>query len=333
MSLILNITLLLLLLGFIFFIFLALLAPFESLGWWAGWTRRTVERELTGERDDTKPVLPRGSDASKLPVESDVRHYLVYLRGIATAEADPSRREQGFLDYLSEHLPAACIISDVFPYSATNNPLIGERLFTRLYQWLNNARTRYRMSLFAILFIMRNLLQVAVSGDRRYGPIFNAGIAREIGYSLVQKCYPLGSGEPIWVMGWSGAGQIAVGAARYLHQLFHAPVYVVSIGGVMLDDPGIAEIEHLFHLQGSKDHFPLLGDVLSPGRWPFVRHSPWNRAREEGRITVVDPGPMKHTGNGDYFDHKALLPDGKSHAERTADVIAEIITKTVYTQA
>jgi len=329
MSLILNITLLLLLLGFIFFIFLALLAPFESLGWWAGWTRRTVERELIGERDDTKPTLSVERYDSEVAAESQPQHYLVYLRGIATADADPSRREQGFLDYLTKHLPDSCIVSDVFPYSATNNPLTGERLFARLYQWLNKARTRYRMSLFAALFILRNLLQVAVSGDRRYGPIYNAGIAREIGYSLMQKCYPVGNGKPIWVMGWSGAGQIAVGAARYLHQLFHAPVYVVSIGGVILDDPGIADIEHFFHLQGSKDHFPLLGDVFSPGRWPFVRHSAWNRAREEGRITVIDPGPMRHTGNGDYFDHKALLPDGKSHAQRTADVIADIISNTI----
>jgi len=326
MNIILGTLTLLFLIAVILFFIMALLAPFESLGWWAGWTKRTVERELTGERDKSKPPLLLEKTASQNTIQHTPSHYMVYLRGIATADADPSRREQGFLDYLSDYLPKSSIVSDIFPYSATNNPLTGERLFTRLFQWLNKARTRYRMSLFALLFVVRNLLQVAVSGDRRYGPIYNAGIAREIGYSLVNKGYLLSASKPIWVIGWSGAGQIAVGASRYLHQLFQAPIYVISVGGVILDDPGIADIEHLYHLEGSKDNFPRLGDILSPGRWPFVKRSAWNRAREEGRITVIVPGPMKHTGNGDYFDHKSFLPDGTSYAKRTAQVIAEIVS-------
>ena len=326
MSLIVETILFLGTIGIILFIVMALLSPFESLGWWAGWSKRTVDLELSGERDEVIHLPSEPGDAAEMSSTQPPSIFLVYLRGIATAVAAPSRREQGVLDYLSERLPGAAIISDVFPYSATNSPLTGERTFARFYALLKKARTRYRNSLFALLFVVRNLLQVAVSGDRRYGPIYNAGLAREIGYSLVAQGYPTGSGTPIWVMGWSGAGQMAVGAARYLHQLFHAPIYVVSIGGVILDDPGIDEIAHLYHLEGSKDSFPRLGDILSPGRWPIVRRSAWNQAWNDGRITVIDPGPMKHTGGGDYFDHKSKLPSGLSFAERTAEVIAGIIS-------
>lgn len=328
MSAVLDVLLTLLLVAGILFIIMAILSPFESLGWWAGWSRKTLDNELEGRRRQTTPMISPANALLNQLIKSPVQHYLVYLRGIATSEADPSRREQGFLDHLAGLLPDSKIISDVFPYAANNRPLTTERTFAWLYHLLEKARTRYKNSLFATLFVIRNMLQVGVSGDRRYGPIYNASMAREIGRSLVNQGYAFGNHSPIWVMGWSGAGQIAVGAARYLHQLFQVPVFVVSIGGVILDDPGIADISHLFHLEGSRDHFPRLGDILSPGRWPFIRHSPWNKARREGRITVIDPGPMKHTGGDDYFDHKALLPDGQSHAQRTAQVIARIISET-----
>ena len=316
---------LLVVLGVGLFIIMALLSPFESLGWWAGWSKRSLDRELAGAERELLQAGLSGRTAPAVQLSPFSGVYLVYLRGIATAEAAPSRREQGFLDALAEYLPGSTCVADVFPYSATNTPLTAERAFARLYRLLSRARERYRNSLFSLIFIVHNLFQVGVSGDRRYGPIYNAGMAREIARSLVRHGYTAESQDPIWVLGWSGAGQIAVGAAQYLHQLFHAQVYVVSIGGVILDEPGIAEIAHLYHLEGSRDSFPRLGDVLSPGRWPIIKRSAWNRALDEGRITFVDPGPMRHTGGRDYFDHQAVLPDGKSYARRTAQVIAEII--------
>lgn len=311
--------------GVILFFLMALSSPFETLGWWAGWTKRTIERELSGERAGTEKWSPTDREAVERPPGTSAGPYLVYLRGIATAEAAPSQREVTFLDHLSTYFPSSTIIADVFPYSAINNPLTGERAFAWLYKLLQKARSRYRNSLFAFIFILRNLIQVGVSGDRRYGPIYNAGVAREIGQSLIRRGYKFDGQHPVWIMGWSGAGQIAVGAARFLKQLLHAPVYVISIGGVILDDPGIAEINHLYHLEGSRDSFPRLGDFLSPGRWPIFRRSAWNTALDQGRITVVEPGPMKHTGTNDYFDNKAILSSGLTHAQRTAQVISGII--------
>lgn len=250
---------------------------------------------------------------------------MVYLRGIATANAKLGWRGNNFLRLLEEKLPGATIVADIFPYSAGNNPLTGERAFARIYQWMLKTRIQSHNPIYAMIFTIRNVFQVAVSGDPRYGPIYNLSLAREIGFSLVRQGYSFGSGIPIWVMGWSGGGQISVGAARYLHRIFQAPVYVISIGGVILDDPGISDITHLYHLEGSEDNYPRLGDYLSPGRWKFVKHSPWNKAWDEGRNTVIDPGPMKHTGKDDYFDAKAKLSNGQTHPERTVEVIAQII--------
>ena len=316
----------LLILGVILFFLAAVLSPFETLGWWAGWTKKSLDDEISESSGPFQNPSIRQPAVATDHLSAPPEHFLVYLRGIATANAELGRREQGFVDLLQSKIPEATVISDIFPYSATNNPLTGERAFARLYQRLLNLRLRFRNSLFAILFIVRNLMQVAVSGDPRYGPIYNSGIAREIGLRLIQHGYPTGAEQPIWVLGWSGGGQIALGTARYLHQLFQVPVYVISIGGVMLDDPGIAEIEHLYHLEGSRDNIPRLGDILSPGRWRFVRHSAWNKALQAGRITFIDPDPMRHTGKDDYFDYKARLPNGQNHTEQTAQVVAEIIT-------
>ncbi|MFN2277053.1 MAG: CAAX protease, partial [Candidatus Promineifilaceae bacterium] len=155
-----------------------------------------------------------------------------------------------------------------------------------------------------------------------YGPIYNFGVARELTNSLLQHGYLPDSGIPVAVMGWSGGGQIAAGVTPYLHEGLHAPVSVVSIGGVISDDPGLDKVEHLYHLQGSKDKFPMISQVLYPGRWPIMRHSHWYRAESAGKISVIDPGPMRHTGKGDYLDRHTLLPNGQSNLDRTVEVIA-----------
>lgn len=302
------------LLALLLLIVMALLSPFEALGWWAGWTKRELHPPAP---------LPMPENG-----ESAVDYYLVYLTAIGGISAETiSKRERNFLDRLEEAMPGNVeIISDVFPFSVTNNPLNGERSLSWLWQRIHNSRLGRRGSVLATLIFIRNLFQVGVSSDPRYGPIYNVGVARELVRSLLRHGYPPDSGIPIAVMGWSGGGQIAVGVAPYLHEALQAPVYVISIGGVISDDPGIQGVDKLIHLQGSRDVFPRIGEVLFPGRWAVVRHSAWNQAWRAGRIETIDPGPMKHTGSGDYFDYHSLLPNGQTYAERTADVVAAALT-------
>ncbi len=287
---------------------MAWLAPFEALGWWAGWTKR-----------DLSPVIP-AQEAAATGEPADL--YIVYLTAIGGISADLSSRERRFLSRLEKTMPGeVVIIDDIFPFSVNNNPLNGERPLSWLWQRMHNTRAGGKASAFAVLIFVRNLFQVAVSADPRYGPIYNFGVARELTNSLLRHGYPPDSGIPIAVMGWSGGGQIAVGVAPYLHEALQAPVYVVSIGGVISDDPGLDQVEHLYHLQSSQDRFPRISEVLYPGRWKIMRHSHWYRAEAADRISVIDPGPMRHTGRGDYLDRHTILANGQSNLDRTVEVI------------
>ena len=299
-------------LAFLLLVAMAMVSPFEALGWWAGWTKRELRQ-----------VAPLNKANSTIePAE----FYIVYLTAIGGISADLSSRERRFLTRLEEAMPGKVVtISDVFPFSVNNNPLNGERALSWLWQRLHNTRAGGKASGFAALIFVRNLFQVAVSGDPRYGPIYNFGVARELSRSLIEHGYPPESGIPIVVMGWSGGGQIAVGVAPYLHEGLQAPVYVVSIGGVISDDPGLDKVEHLYHLQSSIDRFPRISEVLYPGRWRVMRHSHWFRAEEANRISVIDPGPMRHTGKGDYLDRHTILPNGQSNLDRTIEVISSVL--------
>jgi hypothetical protein len=238
-----------------------------------------------------------------------------------------ARREIGFLKLLAKHLPGkAVIIRDVFPFSTSNNPLNGERVLGRVWQWIHNHRVKNPAYFLAAFIDLRNVFHIAVSADPRYGPINNVGMAQEIAQSLCRHGYPVGSGQPITLVGLSGSAQIAVGATPYLKKVLQAPIRVVAVGGVFTDDPGIADVEHLYQLKSSKDFFPYLGNIFYPGRWPFLSYSAWNQARRQGKITVIDPGPMRHIGRKDYFSFKTRLPNGKCHAEQTAEIVAKVVT-------
>jgi len=181
-------------------------------------------------------------------------------------------------------------------------------------------------SLVAIITInVRNLLQVLVSADPRYGPIYSVGVAEEIARSLANHGYRLGSQKPVYLIGFSGGGQISVGATPYLSPMINAPVYVISIGGVISDDPGIKHVGHLRHFYGNKDPLQKLGDILWSGRWSVMGQSDWNRAKAKGRISNVNLGPMAHNSHGGYYDVRVKLPDGKNHCLATADAVREAI--------
>lgn len=314
MSLILEPLFCLISLGVILLIVMAILSPLESLGWWAGWNKKGSKA--------AKPILT--SDVEPRLVDC----FIVYLTAIGgISAADISSRERRFLRHLDQAYPGeAVFVDDVFPFSVNNNPLNGERQLGWLWQKIHNSRLGGHGAVLAALIFIRNLLQVAVSGDPRYGPIYNVGVAREIARSLIRQGYPLHSETPIVVIGWSGGGQIAVGVVPYLNHAFQAPIHVISVGGVISDDPGVTSVDHLTHLQGSKDKFPSISNILYPGRWRISRHSAWNRALKAGKITTIDPGPMKHTGREDYFDNRSTLPDGQNYLDKTVAVIVTALT-------
>ena len=295
----------------------ALLSPFETLGWWAGWDRRWPEPVAL---PDPPPALPAEGTAPATCC------YLVYLSGIGSFGPKLLiEKELNFLDLLQRRLPGAVIVRDIYPYSPTNDPLPGRRYLAPFWRLVHRLMEASGVKLLVLIISVRNLFQVAISADRRYGPLFNFGVAREIALALVRHGYRLGDRQPVVLVGLSGAGQIAVGATPVLKRLLRAPVWLVSIGGVLTDDPGILEVEHVLQVSGSRDPVQHVGAWLYPGRWPLFKRSAWNRALARGKLTVVDVGPVQHMAAGDYFSRSSRLATGQSYVEKTVAVIGDYV--------
>ncbi|GAB4442511.1 MAG: hypothetical protein OHK0015_41210 [Chloroflexi bacterium OHK40] len=295
----------------------AALAPFESLGWWAGWFGDQAPPH-PGERPAATTATP----------ESPHDHFLIYLSGIGAM--DPYAIPQEEIDWglmAIKRLPQTTVVPDVYPYSVTNAGLQTQRFFSRMWRYLEQRRLKNPYDLLQFLINVRNLFQVGISADRRYGPIYNLGVAREIVRALQGRGYRLGSRKPVTLVGFSGGGQIALGSATYLQAWLQAPIRIISVGGVMSDDVGIRATTRLYHLYGQRDPLHGLGALLYAGRWRFFPHSDWNQARAAGVIQFVDMGPMHHNGSTNYFSWTAFTPDGRSHAIATIDTIGELLVK------
>ena len=294
------------LLGF----FLAgVLSPLEALGWWAGWYKGDLDAPQEGLKDAAE----------------DADAYVIFLSGIHSVSGEAyAPREVAFLERLEARLPRV-VVEDVFPYSVLNRALTGQRVFSWLWRW-NLNRKLHGPGLAGFMINVRNLWQVAVSADRRYGPIYNQGTTEILLAGLVHHGYRVGSGVPVTLIGYSGGGQIAVGASPYLKEaLGGAPISVITLGGVISADPGILSLDGLYYLYGSRDGVQRIGALLSARRWPFVPFSPWSRAKEAGIIHLIKTGAQTHTGPGSYLDAEDFLPDGRSQLDATLDVVTDVV--------
>jgi hypothetical protein len=302
--------------GLAVFLLLALtMAPLDALGWWshkgADEAAEMVAQLLVDDDGDDTPE----------PYE----HYVVYLSGIGAIDGISVPSEEEPLLAAIGALPSTCLIQEVFPYSVANRGLTGQRAFSWLWRRLERLRLKKPEAIAALLINARNALQLFVSADRRYGPAYNIGTARAVVLALRRHGYQLDGGKPVTLIGWSGGAQIAIGAASYLG-LGKMPVQVVSIGGMMSDDPGLNRVDHLWHLRGSKDVFEKLGAVLFAGRWPHAVFSPWSDGVAEGRIEVIELGPMHHSVKQHYFDELTIASDGRSYLQVTTDAVVAVLT-------
>ncbi len=303
--------------GMVLFLMALVASAPETLSWWAGWSNRAAINLLPDPSE-----LPRG-----VP-EAD--SYLVYMSGAGTM--DPARtdeKEREYLDQLQAHLPRSVILRDIFPYSPTNNPLVGERPPKRFFAYVLAARKtqerNFRQRLGIHIAQFRNSCQVSISGDRRYGPYYSYGVAQVIAASLLRHGYRIGSDKPVILVLISGSGQIGIGCVPMLKQMLKRPIWVVSVGSILTDEPGILDVEHVYHLSGSKDRTQHYGQLFWRGCWPIFPHSAPHLYRKQGKLTVVDVGPMKHQKRGDYMSRSVLLPNGQRYADKTVDVVTEFV--------
>ncbi|MGD1918803.1 MAG: hypothetical protein ACFCAD_07880, partial [Pleurocapsa sp.] len=290
-----------------------LLAPFEALGWWAGWY---------GNRGDTTKLSYIQSQLPINKIDTTVHHYIVYLDGIGKSSFKYSFRSAKFLARLEESLPSdRILIRDVIPYSVINLPLTLNRPLARLWRWIEDT------SKLEVLVLLRNMFQVAVSVDSRYGAIYNRGTAQIIIDRLLSSGYQPGSGTLITLIGYSGGGQISLGAIPYLKKVLAAPIEVISLAGVISGNNEVVQVEHLYHLVGEKDRVARFTPLLFPRRWSILTWSNWNLAKSRGEISYISLGKVGHDSQNGPLDETAILSDGCNHLEQTLRIILRILTR------
>ncbi len=225
----------------------AAVSPFEALGWWAGWF---------GDRVYYEPLPPEGMVRTTKP---NPDAFVVFMSGVGRVSGQTlSRREQGFLQELAETLPNTVVIDDIFPYSVNSLPLTGQPFFASLWRWaLRRKLSGHRLEGFAGMLInARNIFQVTMSADKRYGPIYNQAMAHVIIHGLTRYGYHPEDPRPVFLMGYSGAAQITMGAATYLKEWLAGPV--------VLDFPG----RHLHQRPRRHGRGPHLPPLRIPGQIP-----------------------------------------------------------------
>jgi hypothetical protein len=298
---------------FIAVIVSAFMAPFETLGWWAGWFGDEIDTS-----DEANPQTAGKNDG--------VSRYIVYLDGIAQSSGKYTPDIEAFLDALTPELPSNVrLVRGVMAYSVLNKPLDEDPVFSRMWKFIEASRSRNLNSILGMVINLRNVLIVAVSADPRYGPMYNFGIARVMYKSLIVNGYPKKSGVPVTLIGYSGGGQMACGSATYLKRAIDAPVDVISLGGVMSGNDPILDLEHLFHFVGDKDNVERIGPVMFSSRWKIAVLSFWNRAKRLGSLTETSLGPVGHQVPGGMLDPVAKLPDGRTYLRQTLDYVVGII--------
>lgn len=308
--------------GVVGLIFAGLLAPFETLGWWAGWFGDGLDPvQTTSPRSDIEPASESNPEIAR---------YVIYLDGVGQSGEAYTPDVEDFLAALTPALPQDMeLVQGLMMYSVLNKPLNEDRPLTFLWNLADKMRWKNPTALLGLLVNVRNAIIVMVSADKRYGPIYNRGIAQVLYNGLIERGYQAGSAVPITLVGYSGGAQMSVASAPYLKQALGAPIDTISIGGVMSANNNFFKLEHLYHLVGEQDVVEKFGPLLFSGRWKIFPLSYWNRAKRKGKISILSVGPVGHQVPGGYMDPQAFLPDGRSNLQQTIEIILQVLTGTL----
>lgn len=297
------------------FVAFAVAIPLSVLTWWAGWSRRA------------RPTQPPAGVNHGEPASGP---FLVYLSGIGDISGEyQTRYEDELLAAVAGRVPGLVVITDVFAYSVANLSMTSQRELGWFWAWINAVRLRRGGPLKKAgkLINLRNMLHIAVSADRRYGPIYNYGVAEMILQGLVRHGYQVGGGAPVSLLGYSGGGQIALATAGYVQETLRVPVQVISLAGVMNSSRSLDRISALTHLYGTEDRGQRLGGLIFPARWSLFPGTHWGVALVGGKIRFRCLGPMRHSGRHSYLDATAHIADGRSFMDVTADEVAGLIQR------
>ncbi len=299
-------------------LFVALVtAPFEAMSWWSHWTANPLDAPAATEPEQSPVVNALNTTKSKATV--------FYVTGIGTMAGDfHPELEKHFLDELKRILPYVTVIDNFFPYSPAGIPLTGQRIFSRFWRFSG----RHRAFVTKTLIRLRNMFQVLVAADGRYGPIYSAGTFRTMKQKLLTSGHSEQSPQPIILLGYSGGAEISLGAGPFLRPEFKGRLTLLSLGGVVSSHAGVSSFDRIVHIEGSKDRVSRLGGLIFVHRWPVFGKSHWNQARKNGRISAIPMPGMSHNGPGGYLDD-TLEDEGKSNLAQTLMIVKETVDQEI----
>jgi hypothetical protein len=291
-------------------------APFEAMTWWSRWTT-----EPDGEADENRTSTEAEVSTDRLDATS--KAVIFYVTGIGTMAGDfHPELEKHFLEELKRLLPDVTVIDNFFPYSPAGIPLNGQRIFARFWRFLG----RHRAFVTKTMIRLRNMFQVLVAADGRYGPIYSAGTYRTMREKLTSKGYTASSNQPIILLGYSGGAEISLGAAPFLQSAFHSRLTLLSLGGVLSSHAGLAALDRLVHIQGSADRVAKIGGIFFIHRWRLFGSSYWNLARKQGKFTKIGMPGISHNGPGGYLDAATVTRGADANnLQRTLAVIRSVV--------
>ena len=298
-----------------------ILSPVGTIIWWVGQSAESLGLKKT------PPQILSSNNANLEARKSSgqLNCYIIFLPGVGDFSGDElTRGEAFFLKSLVESHPQCVAVGDIFPYSASNKSLGGERLLAPFWRFAEHAKSG---PIAGNIFIkIRNLWRFAISLDYRYGQAYNQGIANVIMERMNAK-YPIlqAPQKPLKVIliGTSGGAQVALGATHYLKQWLKAEITVVSVGGVFSGENGFADADRIFHFRGSRDSIEDIGGIVFPTRWYWFVTSPFNQARLQGRYAEALSGPHKHDGDDGYFGENQVA-DGEKYVDITLEKVNQL---------
>lgn len=295
-------------------------SPVGTLVWWL-----SQEAESLGLKDNPPKQLQPTNSSNSVAKSLKINCYIVFLPGVGNFSTDQlTSGEALFITRLVQAHPNCVGVRDIFPYSAANKGLGGERLLAPLWRFADQAEGWLNMA--DVLIKIRNLWRFAISVDNRYGSIYNQGIATAIIERMnVAHPIPLSERTPfnIILIGTSGGAQVALAAAPYLDEWLDTQLVVISIGGVFAGKDGFNAAERVYHLHGSRDRIDDIGNIVFPSRWPSTVGSAFNQARQQGNYTVSSSGPHAHDGSTGYFG-KELATNGITYVDLTLQQVNQL---------
>ncbi|WP_017717254.1 hypothetical protein [Kamptonema formosum] len=297
------------------------LSPLGTLVWWL-----REGAESLGLRKN-RPQLPPAQKIARTAVKSAHKNcYIIFLPGVGDFSADElDPGETFFLNHLQQLHPNCVTVADVFPYSAANKSLGGDRLMAPLWRFAHHPKAG--LEIISVLIQIRNLWRFAISADPRYGPVYNQGIAKAIVSRMNAKApLPAPSERPLKIilLGTSGGVQVSLGAAPYLKKWLNAEITVVSLGGVFHGTNGFNALQQMYHLRGERDSIQNIGGIVFPTRWLWNMASPYNQARLHGRYKEINIGPQAHDGPKGYLGEEIWRKDGTTYAGLTLEAVNKL---------